>query len=198
MKKAILAAAMVMAMGSTSAMAADAEGGQLNFHGLVSATTCTKVVSTSRGDESTDGNIYLETATPTDITTEVADATYGAKAEPFSIVLNCKDASGVTGGTTVAKLSMVSSFGNTKGTLDNDTNLTAAGMAAAKNVNIAIHDADTKTLMKVDGADVHEATFDASQVATYHFVASYVKANGTDTVTPGHVTTNAMYTFTYQ
>ena len=52
-----------MAMGSTSAMAADAEGGQLNFHGLVSATTCSKVVSTSRGDESTDGNIYLETAT---------------------------------------------------------------------------------------------------------------------------------------
>lgn len=79
MKKAILAAAMVMAMGSTSAMAADAEGGQLNFHGLVSATTCSKVVSTSRGDESTDGNIYLETATPADITTEVADATYGAK-----------------------------------------------------------------------------------------------------------------------
>lgn len=71
-------------------------------------------------------------------------------------------------------------------------------MAAAKNVNIAIHDADTKTLMKVDGADVHEATFDASQVATYNFVASYVKANGIDDVTPGHVTTNAMYTFTYQ
>lgn len=197
MKKAILAAAMVMAMGSTSAMAADAEGGQLNFHGLVSATTCSKVVSTSRGDESTDGNIYLETATPADITTEVADATYGAKAEPFSIVLNCKDASEVTTGTK-ASLSMVSSFGNTKGTLDNDTNLTAAGMAAAKNVNIAIHDADTKTLMKVDGADVHEATFDASQVATYNFVASYVKANGIDDVTPGHVTTNAMYTFTYQ
>lgn len=198
MKKAILAAAMVMAMGSTSAMAADAEGGQINFHGLVSATTCSKVVSTSRGDESTDGNIYLRTATPGDITTEVADTTYGALEEPFTIILNCKDASEVVGGTTVAKLSMVSAFGNTKGTLDNDTNLTAAGMAAAKNVNIAIHDDVSKTLMKVDGADVHEATFSEGKIATYNFVASYVKANGTDTVTPGHVTTNAMYTFTYQ
>ncbi|MDM3274098.1 fimbrial protein [Citrobacter sp. Ce119] len=197
MKKAILAAAMVMAMGSTSAMAAD-QGGQLNFHGLVSATTCSKVVSTSRGDESTDGNIYLRTATPGDITTEVADTTYGALEEPFTIILNCKDASEVVGGTTVAKLSMVSSFGNTKGTLNNDTNLTAAGMAAAKNVNIAIHDADKKTLMKVDGADVHDATFDTSKVATYHFVASYVKAVLADDVTPGHVTTNAMYTFTYE
>ncbi|CAD7560751.1 Fimbrial protein YadN [Citrobacter europaeus] len=197
MKKAILAAAMVMAMGSTSAMAADAEGGQINFHGLVSATTCSKVVSTSRGDESTDGNVYLETATPADITTEVADSTYGAKAEPFSIILNCKDAAEVTT-TTKASLSMVSAFGNTKGTLDNDTNLTAAGMAAAKNVNIAIHDDVSKTLMKVDGADVHEATFNEGKIATYNFVASYVKANGTDTVTPGHVTTNAMYTFTYQ
>lgn len=197
MKKAILAAAMVMAMGSTSAMAADAEGGQINFHGLVSATTCSKVVSTSRGDESTDGNVYLETATPADITTEVADSTYGAKAEPFSIILNCKDAAEVTTGTK-ASLSMVSAFGNTKGTLDNDTNLTAAGMAAAKNVNIAIHDDVTKTLMKVDGADVHEATFSEGKIATYNFVASYVKANGSDTVTPGHVTTNAMYTFTYQ
>mgnify|MGYP005982681851 CR=1 FL=1 len=197
MKKAILAAAMVMAMGSTSAMA-DVQGGQLNFHGLVSATTCSKVVSTSRGDESTDGNIYLETATPADITTEVADTTYGAKPEPFTIILNCKDATDVVADTTVAKLSMVSSFSNTKGTLDNDTNLSSAGMAAASNVNIAIHDADTKTLMKVNGSDVHDATFDASKVATYHFMASYVKAAATGSVTPGHVTTNAMYTFTYQ
>ncbi|NGZ39486.1 fimbrial protein, partial [Salmonella enterica subsp. enterica serovar Typhi] len=56
MKKAILAAAMVMAMGSTSAMAV--EGGQIEFHGLVSATTCSKVVSSSRGNQATDGDVY--------------------------------------------------------------------------------------------------------------------------------------------
>ncbi|ASG89508.1 fimbrial protein [Salmonella enterica] len=198
MKKAILAVAMVMAMGSASAMADDVQGGQINFHGLVSATTCSKVVSTSRGDEATDGNVYLETAAPADITKAVQSASYGAKPQPFTIVLNCKDAAEVTAGTTVAQLTMTSSFSNTQGTLDNDKNLVTAGIAAADNVDIAIHDVTAKTQMKVDGSDAHSATFDENKIATYNFMASYVRDVEANEVTPGHVTTNAMYTFTYQ
>ncbi|EKN7211282.1 fimbrial protein [Salmonella enterica] len=189
MKKAILAAAMVMAMGSTSAMAV--EGGQIEFHGLVSATTCSKVVSSSRGNQATDGDVYLTTAAPGDITEGVAANAYGALPAPFSIILDCSGAADVTDATK-ASLVMDSSFSNTTGTLDNDTTL-----SGAENVNIAIHDADTKTQVKIDGAEIHEASF-KNKVATYNFMASYVRADASKEVTTGHVTTNAMYTFTYQ
>ncbi|EPQ6908895.1 fimbrial protein [Citrobacter freundii] len=197
MNKAILATALVSMLSAGSAMAG-VQGGQINFHGLVSDTTCSKVVSTARGNETTDGNVYLQTAAPADITDGIQAASYGAKAEPFTIVLNCEGAADVTS-TTKAKLTMDSSFSNSKGTLNNDENLVVSGVNAAGNVNIAIHDdtSGTPTQMKVDGSDVHEATFDANKVATYNFTASYVKADATKDVTSGHVTTNAMYTFTY-
>ncbi|EOB3388106.1 fimbrial protein [Salmonella enterica] len=194
MKKAILAAAMVMAMGSTSAMAV--EGGQIEFHGLVSATTCSKVVSSSRGNQATDGDVYLTTAAPGDITEGVAANAYGALPAPFSIILDCSGAADVTDATK-ASLVMDSSFSNTTSTLDNDTTLSVAGETGAENVNIAIHDADTKTQVKIDGAEIHEASF-KNKVATYNFMASYVRADASKEVTTGHVTTNAMYTFTYQ
>ncbi|POP41593.1 fimbrial protein [Superficieibacter electus] len=199
MKKTMLLAAMLTAIGSGSAMADDVQGGQLQFNGLISATTCSKIVRTERGDSNTDGQIYLDSATPAEVTTEIQTTATGAKPEPFSIILDCKDATEVTE-TTIAKLKMDSTFSNTKGTLNNDANLTVSGIAAAKDVDIAIHhDKDgSLTQMKVDGADTHDATFNASKVATYDFIASYVKASATATVTPGHVTTNAMYTFTYQ
>ncbi|EGT0661141.1 fimbrial protein [Citrobacter werkmanii] len=194
MKKAILAAAMVMAMGSTSAMAV--EGGQIEFHGLVSATTCSKVVSSSRGNQATDGDVYLTTAAPGDITKGVEANAFGALPAPFSIILDCSGSVDVND-TMKASLVMDSSFANTTGTLDNDTALNVSGEAGAENVNIAIHDADTNTQVKVDGAEVHEAAF-TNKVATYNFMASYVRADASKEVTTGHVTTNAMYTFTYQ
>lgn len=194
MKKAILAAAMVMAMGSTSAMAA--EGGQIEFHGLVSATTCSKVVASSRGNQATDGDVYLSTATPGDITKGVEANAYGALPAPFSIILDCSASADITD-TMKASLVMDSSFANTTGTLDNDIAMSVAGVTGAENVNIAIHDSDTKTQVKVDGAEIHEAAF-KNKVATYNFMASYVRADASKEVTTGHVTTNAMYTFTYQ
>lgn len=198
MKKAILAAAMVMAMGSTSAMAADAEGGQINFHGLVSATTCSKVISGERGSESVDGNVYIQTAAPADIKDEVSSSAFGTNATPFSIKLICTGDATITDAT-VASMLLDSPFSNTKGTLNNDEALTVAGMTAAHGVNVAIHNADSSALVKVDGSTPATATFTAAdKTATFNFVASYVKANATDAVTAGHVTTNAMYTFTYQ
>lgn len=200
MKQAILTAAMVMAVGSTSALAAPStpEGGQLTFHGLVSPTTCSKIITSERGQQSTDGDVYLLTAAPADVTAEVQSDAFGAKPEPFTIALNCKGATGVTAGVTKASLTMDSAFRNTKGTLSNDTSLTVNNNPAAGNVDIAIHDADTKAQVKVDGTEVHLATFNTDSVATYNFMASYVKSVAADQVTPGHVTTLATYSFTYE
>lgn len=198
MKKVLLATAVVMAMGSTSAMAT--EGGRINFEGLVSAETCQKVVTSSVGSSETDGTVTLNTAHVSDITAEVADTTAGAKAEDFSIAIDCTDA-----GTSPAKASLTlsSSFSNTKGTLDNDETLSRNGEAAAKAVDIAIHrvadDTNALSLVKInDPANTMDQEF-TNNVATYNFKASYVKSSDAGAeVTTGPVTTNAIYTFSYQ
>ncbi|ECF5898185.1 fimbrial protein [Salmonella enterica subsp. salamae] len=198
MKKVLLATAIVMAMGSTSAMAT--EGGRINFEGLVSAETCQKVVSSAAGDSATDGTVTLKTAHVSDITAEVSDTAAGAKAEDFSIAIDCSEA-----GASPAKASLTlsSSFSNTKGTLDNDETLSRAGEAAAKAVDIAVHrvadDTNALSLVKInDPANVMDENF-TNNVATFNFKASYVKSSDAGAeVTTGPVTTNAIYTFTYE
>ncbi|EAZ9180700.1 TPA: fimbrial protein [Salmonella enterica] len=198
MKKVLLATAVVMAMGSTSAMAT--EGGRINFEGLVSAETCQKVVTSSVGSSETDGTVTLNTAHVSDITAEVADTTAGAKAEDFSIKLDCSEAGADL---EKASLTLSSSFSNTKGTLDNDETLSRNGEAAAKAVDIAIHrvadDTNALSLVKInDPANTMDQEF-TNNVATYNFKASYVKSSDAGAeVTTGPVTTNAIYTFSYQ
>lgn len=197
MKKVLLATAMTMALGiaSGSALAADIEGGQINFHGLVSASTCETTITSSHGSQTTDADVYLATVAPDDIEGEVNAAAVGAAPEPFSIVVDCSK-----GGTayTSADLVMASTFANTKGTLNNDEDTTVNGVAAATNVDIAIHNADNNNAqVPVDGATVQTAAFDANSKATYNFIASYVKSVDGEEVVPGVVTTNAMYTISY-
>ncbi|ECU9839662.1 fimbrial protein [Salmonella enterica] len=195
MKKVLLATAIVMAMGSTSAMAT--EGGRINFEGLVSAETCQKVVSSAAGDSATDGTVTLKTAHVSDITAEVSDTAAGAKAEDFSIAIDCSEA-----GASPAKASLTlsSSF---KGTLDNDETLSRAGEAAAKAVDIAVHrvadDTNALSLVKInDPANTMDENF-TNNIATFNFKASYVKSSDAGAeVTTGPVTTNAIYTFTYE
>lgn len=198
MKKVLLATAMTMALGivSSSALAEGVEGGQINFHGLVSASTCDTTVTSSHGKSTTpDGDVYLDTVAPVAITSTVQDAAPGTAPEPFSIVIDCSKSADFTA--TTATLTMASTFADTTGTLNNDDNVTINGVGAATNVDIAIHNADKNNkLVKVDGADAQTATFVANK-ATYNFIASYVLSETGKTPTPGHVTTNAMYTFTY-
>ncbi|MDU2938667.1 MAG: fimbrial protein [Enterobacteriaceae bacterium] len=198
MKKVLLATAVFMALGSSSVMAA--EGGRINFEGFVSAETCEKIVSSSVGDSVTDGTVTLETAHVSDLTAEVQPTTAGVNAKDFSITIDCSD----TGSTLVkAHLSMSSTYGNTKGTLDNDETLSRNGVDAAKAVDIAVHRVDDATsalsLVKINDLS---ATLDqpfTNNVATYNFKASYVKSSDASaTVTTGLVATNAMYTFTYE
>lgn len=197
MKKVLLATAVLMAMGSTTAMAT--EGGRINFEGLVSEQTCQKTIHSKVGDSETDGTVTLATAHVADITGEVQAATVGVNEEEFTIAINCKDA-----GTppTTAHLSMSSTYGNTKGTLDNDETLSRNGVGAAKAVDIAIHRVDdTGTLNQVKINDLSTTLDQAfvNKVATYKFKASYVKSSDANAqVTSGLVSTNATYTFTYE
>lgn len=198
MKKVLLATAVFMALGSSSAMAV--EGGRINFEGLVTAQTCKKVVSSSVGNSETDGTVTLDTASVGDVTAEVNATAAGVNAKDFSIIIDCTST-----GTALqnAHLSMTSTYGNTKGTLDNDETLTRNGVEAAKAVDIAVHRVDdtnsTLSLVKINDLS---ATLDepfTNNVATYNFKASYVKSSDANaSVTTGLVVTNATYTFTYE
>ena len=198
MKKVLLATAVFMALGSSSAMAV--EGGRINFEGLVSAETCKKVVSSAVGNSETDGTVTLKTAHVSDVATEVQPTAAGTNAEDFSITIDCS-----TSGSTLATahLNMSSTFGNTKGTLDNDETLTRNGVEAAKAVEIAVHRVDDATsgltLVKInDLSSTLDQAF-TNNVATYNFKASYVKSSDAGAaVTTGLVATNAVYTFTYE
>lgn len=186
MKKVLLATAVFMALGSSSVMAV--EGGRINFEGLVSAETCKKVVSSAVGNSNIDGTVTLKTAHVSDV-----------NAEDFSIIIDCSDAGA---GLVKSFLTMSSSFSNTKGTLDNDETLTRSGIEAAKAVDIAVHhvdDANALSLVKInDPSNTMEESF-TNGIATYNFKASYVKSSDAGaSVTTGLVSTNAIYTFTYE
>lgn len=191
-KKLIVLALTASAITSASAFAAD--GGQLNISGLVSDETCDLRVNGGARD----GLISLKTATVSEVTTagEVSATAVGAKAEPFSITVDCS-AAGETPAKTNAALTMGSVFfSNSKGTLNNDTSIDAP----ATGTTVAIHEvSDTGTYKQVlinNPSDVHTKAF-TQNVAVYNFTASYVKSDSTTAVGGGFVKTNAAYTVTY-
>ncbi len=186
----IAASAIVSA---SSAFAAD--GGQLDIAGLVSDETCKLLVNDGTAR---DASIVLKTATVSEVTAagEVTNAAVGAKAAPFSITVDCSALSDDDISEN-ANLSMGSTFfSNSKGTLNNDSSIATP----ATGTNIAIHEvSDTGAYTQVlvnNPTDVHTKAF-TSKVATYNFMASYVKANSTQAVGSGYVKTNAAYTVSY-
>ncbi|RZM90718.1 MULTISPECIES: fimbrial protein [unclassified Escherichia] len=197
MKKALLAAALVMASGSALAV----DGGHIDFNGMVQSGTCkVGVVDTGMHSVSTDGVVTLDTANVTDTFAEVSAAAVGLLPKEFMISVDCVP------GKTTAKLTMGSaSYANTSGTLNNNTNITINGIAPAQNVNIAIHNmknkagaAEIKQVHMNNSSEVQELTLDAQGDGQYVFNASYVKAPNSQAVTEGHVTTNALYTIAYE
>ncbi|EAA7605646.1 fimbrial protein [Salmonella enterica subsp. enterica] len=191
MKKTLLAAALVMVSGS--ALAID---GQIDFYGRVAPGTCeTHIVNKNGSSIIGDGEVRLQTAQIADITSAVQAQTPGAKAEDFAITADCQGA--------IKSLALTMSspaYAANDGTLKNNTNVTVGGSTAAKNVNIAVHDvtSGTPTLVKMnDASDAHILTLSGTSEGTYYFKASYVRADGSQDVTDGHVTTNALYTINY-
>lgn len=197
MKKSLLAVALVLA--SASAMADD--GGHIDFNGMVESGTCkVGVVDEGKQGISTDGVVTMDTANVTDSFTEVSETTVGLYPKQFAISVNCDT------GKSTAVLSMGStSYANTSGTLNNNMDITVNGIQPAQNVNVAIHN-----MIKPDGSSeikqvhLNNATekqtinLDANGDGQFVFDASYVKAPSSSAVTAGHVTTNAIYTITYQ
>lgn len=194
MKIAFTAAAMIVASGS--AMAAD--GGNLDFNGLVQSATCkTSVVVGGTQTVSSDGIITLATATVPDISSTVNATSPGALPKEFRIGVNC------SGTETKAHLTMGSvNYANANGTLNNNMNITVNGLAAAQGVNIAVHEVKTggavAQVKMGDASDIHDLNLDTNGDGEYVFDASYVKASDSATVTVGHVTTNGLYTIVYE
>ena len=196
MKKKIIALSVAFsaALLSASALAA-LDGGQVDFAGLVSDNTCTPHVNGG----SQDGQVQLKTAKTADITanTGVADTTPGVMPEKFYITVDC----GATTTNTKANLSMASTFfSNANGTLNNDK----AIISPASGVNLAIHMVDSsgaavayKQVKVNNPADTHQVSF-KSGIATFNFVASYVRQASAVPVTPGYVKSNTAYTLTYE
>lgn len=204
MKKSFLAA-MIMVMGTGSALAAsgdDLAGGQITFNGLVQPGTCVaSVVDGGKTSTNVDGTVLLDTALKSDVeaNTGVDAAATGVNPKDFSIRVDCTNGDAAM---TDVDLQMSSaSFANSNGTLNNNTSVTLAGTKMAQGVNIAVHEVTGTGLALVNMIDhsaAHDLTLDpTTKVGVYNLRASYVKAP-TGTVTNGAVTTNAMYSITYK
>lgn len=198
MKKALLAAALVMASGSALAV----DGGHIDFNGMVQSGTCkVGVVDTGMHSVTTDGVVTLDTANVTDTFAEVSATAVGLLPKEFMISVECDP-----GARKNAELTMGSaSYANTSGTLNNNMNITVNGIEPAQNVNIAVHNmknkagaAEIKQVHMNNSSEVQELTLDAEGKGQYVFNASYVKAPNSPAVTAGHVTTNALYTVAYK
>lgn len=189
MNKKLLAVVLAASCFSAgNAMAVD--GGEININGLVSDETCPATVNGG----SNDVNITLKTAKPSDIAA-LNDKALGAYPAAISISVNCTNAAA----NKTAIMSFTSTFhSTTQGTLENDSSISGP----AKGVNIALHDvsATTPALVKVNdpSSKISSPIDSTSHIATFSYMASYVKSSSTATVTSGPVKTNATYTLTYQ
>ncbi|ENA9755599.1 fimbrial protein [Salmonella enterica subsp. enterica serovar Anatum] len=208
MKKTLSLAVMVMAMGASSAMAADVPvaAGQITFNGQVDPATCiAKVVDGGKTSIGSDGTVTLKTVTLADMkaAATVAQNTTGLNPKDFSITVDCTGADADL--KNVALYMSSADFANSDGTLANNTNITlGSGIKMANGVSIAVHEVEAAgglTLVNmVNHSDKHElALDDTTRAGTYNLRASYVMAPGvtSDAVTSGAVTTNSIYSIVY-
>ncbi|MEO3989979.1 fimbrial protein [Pseudocitrobacter cyperus] len=195
MKKSIMAVALLAA--TTSAYAANPDGGQLLFGGLVSSNTC--IMHVDGGAQ--DSTIQLETATAKEISDygEVNLSNLGIKPKIFSISVDCSGAGMDFTNTPNAALKMASIyFSNSKGTLNNDISV----HDPAGGVNLAVHEivsAGTYQQVKInDSTDEHLKLFSPDGKAVFNFAVSYVAQSSSVPVVAGYVKSNAAYTFEYK
>ncbi|HBM9260291.1 TPA: hypothetical protein L0X66_004702 [Citrobacter freundii] len=183
---------------TTSTMAAEA--GKVAFHGQLTDGTCeVSVVDTGDNNGSgskaydRDGIVFLPTIKKADVAALSASAP-GAGAEKFQIKMDCSKATGTLG--TNAKLALFSPIQDIDGSLKNNYQGNAV---AAKNVNIAIHNADISDDQVIVGTDIITQPFDTTtKVATFTLQASYVLANGAPSAEAGLIDTLTQYTIDYQ
>ncbi|MBA3112982.1 pilus assembly protein [Salmonella enterica] len=206
MKKTLMVAAMFMALGTGSAMAAQGDSlgaGQITFLGQVDPGTCdVSVAQKGQTGVTSDGTVRLQTVTLDDMNTNgstVQAAAAGLQPTDFAINVDCSKAQDA--GLTKVGLYMSSAdLADTDGTLENNTNVTLGStMKMAQGVNIAVHEVDGTTLSLVnmiDHSDAHELTLTDSK-GTYNLRASYVKQPDATTITSGAVATYSVYSVVY-
>ncbi|MEO3989978.1 fimbrial protein [Pseudocitrobacter cyperus] len=191
---------LVLAIGllaSSAVFAADPDGGQLQFGGLVSRNTC--IMHVNGGAQ--DATIQLETATSVAVENagEVNLSATGAKPKLFSVKVDCSGSGMDLSMISDAVLKMASTyFGNSKGTLNNDVSVNEPAVG----VNLAIHEiisaGNYKQVKVNDSTDTHSKRFDSDGTATFNFAVSYIKQNASVPVVAGFVKSNAAYTFEYR
>lgn len=198
MKKTILAIALAAMSGSACAEMVD--GGQITIGGLVSQNTCVPHVNGGAQD----AEIMLQTATVEEVkaTNGVKDLEVGAKPKNFSITLDCSKASSLTKTDVVMRMDSTF-FGNSQGTLSNDQSI----LEPAYNTGIAIHNLNTSgssneyKQVKINNptSTIPNGKLPAGdRTYTWQFTASYVTLVANQDPKPGHVKTNASYTFEYK
>lgn len=209
MKKTILVATMLMAMGTGSAMAAAGDplaGGQITFNGQVDPATCVATVADSgKSSLNSDGVVTLSSVTLADMrgASTVQDTATGLKAKDFSISVDCTGADASLAN--VALYMSSADLANADGTLANNTNVTLGGsIKMANGVSIAVHeldDAGTLSLVNmINHGDDHNLPIDTTtHTGTYNLRASYVKSPGVKDadITSGAVTTSSIYSVVY-
>lgn len=189
-KKTLLAAAVsVMALGSVSAMAADA--GLITFDGAVTDGTCT--ITTNNGVDANNVTITLPVVKAKDVQDTTIDTGVGEKI--FGLHL-----SGCPSTVTQASATFTSmQFANVaNGTLNADT--TQPGYA--KNVSLALYNASTSSSDRImigqpanntQIAPIDETT--GTGDLTYR--VAYVPTSTTGTVSGGSVSSNVTFTMSY-
>jgi major type 1 subunit fimbrin (pilin) len=186
---------------TTSAMAAEA--GKVSFHGQLTDGTCgVSVVDTGNSNGSgykaydRDGMVFLPTTVKGSVKALNTSAP-GVGAEKFQIKMDCSKASGTLGAN--AKLALFSPIQDIDGSLKNNYQGNAV---AAKNVNIAIHNANgTSGDQIIVGTGVISEPIDSkTKIAIFTLQASYVLAQGRTTVDAeaGLIDTLTQYTIDYQ
>lgn len=192
-KISMAAAAVVLALGSTSSFAAT-DIGLITFDGAVTDTTCT--ITTNNGENTNNITISLPVVKKSDVEGTTIDKGVGAK--NFELMLTqCPD--------TLTKASasfMSKNMGSVaNGTIDPDSQVAGS----ATNVSLAMYNNSTTNTDRIlvgqpsNNTQVTDLTNGSGKL--YYRVA-YVPGSawvqGTNPVTAGKVTANAYFTMSYE
>nr|WP_318382942.1 hypothetical protein [uncultured Enterobacter sp.] len=192
-------AALVMAMGSGSALAAEGnDTGLVIINGAISAGTCD--ITTKDGKSAGNVTVQMPTVEATEVKALDAEAA-GAGKTTFELLLSNCDVEGVA---TIA-FSSPEFVDVASGTLKNNDKITGY----AEGVSVALHnniDGNKKAVMVGRPDDTNAQTLNIAKYSgtgteiagLFAFTTSYVLAQGATAATGGLVSTNTTFDITYQ
>ncbi|EAO2685131.1 fimbrial assembly protein [Salmonella enterica] len=198
-KKYSLAAAIVLAMGAGSAMAADdSDTGTITFHGLVTTNTCKISLDDKINQDGNDFDVNLDTVAVKDFQTALgAESTLGEK----NFTLNLTECDVTTQKTASAQFdSWGGSSSTSEGMLVPPTNL----QGAAANVNLVLSNNGNSNTdqVKIDQTNnAQEATI-TNNAANLFYRVAYTQGQGWDAtnspVSAGTVQAQVAFTIAYK